>query len=131
VQQAVLDDFPGVNINVMIIWIDILPADNIATAKRMARTLVHPRVRHFYDPRPHPAGTAFRGDLVKSGPTWDIYMLYGKSARWNDAPPKPDKWWHQLSGGRRADPDRYAAGELEDRLHDSMHEVTGATCGDH
>ena len=30
---------------------------------------------------------------------WDVYFLYGPSARWDrELPPKPDYWMHQLQG---------------------------------
>ena len=30
---------------------------------------------------------------------WDVYMLYRPGVTWDDAPPAPDFWMHQLTGG--------------------------------
>ena len=123
-----LTDFPEADIGVSLIWIDMLPTDNRKAADKIARGFRDPRLRHFHDSRTHLAGNAFRGDIVKRGPAWDIYFFYDKDAVWKDAPPNPVEWWHQLGGGDRADPDRFAAGVLHERLHESMHRVTGAKC---
>lgn len=104
--------------------------DNEKTAKRIAETISDPRVQHFYDPLPvHRAGKSFAEGLVKSGPAWDIYFFYDEDAEWRDVPPKPIEWWHQLGGGDdRVDQSRFAAGVLAEKLHESMHRVTGADC---
>jgi hypothetical protein len=40
---------------------------------------------------------AFTRTLGFSEDAWDVYLLYGPSARWDgDLPPKPDFWMHQL-----------------------------------
>lgn len=127
-RKAVLKDFPDADISVSVVWIDMLPMDRRAAAEKMAGEFKDPRVRQFHDTRKHLAGEAFRGKQVKRGPAWDIYFFYDKQAEWKDAPPEPVEWWHQLGGGDRADPERFAAGVLEERLHESMHRVTGAKC---
>jgi len=33
---------------------------------------------------------------------WDVYLIYGQGSRWEDEPPKPDFWMHQLSSGAAA-----------------------------
>ena len=127
--KAILKDFPDADISVSLIWIDMLGGDNLAAARKIARTIQDPRVRHFHDPRAsHLAGAAFAKGLIRRGPAWDIYLFYDKEAAWTDGPPKPVEWWHQLGGGDRADPDRFSAGVLDERLHESMHKVTGASC---
>ncbi len=129
VHQAVLQDFPDADIGVSIVWIDMLPTDNAAAAEQLAATIRDQRVRHFHDARSNRlAGSAFANGLVRRGPAWDIYLFYAKGAEWTDAPPPPVEWWHQLSGGDRADAERFAAGVLEEKLHESMHSVTGAMC---
>lgn len=129
VQRSILQDFPDVDIAVSIVWIDMLPTDNAAAAEQIAATIRDQRVGHFHDPRSNRlAGKAFANGLVRTGPAWDIYLFYEKGAQWADAPPRPIEWWHQLGGGDRADAKRFAAGVLEEKLHESMHAVTGAMC---
>lgn len=105
-------------------------SDNEKTAKRIAETIIDPRVQHFYDPFPsHRAGKAFaKIGNVNSGPAWDIYFFYDEDAIWNDSPPTPVEWWHQLGGGDRASAKHFAAGILAEKLHESMHKVTKGEC---
>ena len=43
--------------------------------------------------------------------------------------PEPVLWFHQLSGGRRADAKLFRTGaDLVSGLHDAMHKVTGEQC---
>jgi len=128
VHDAILRDFPDADISVSVIWIDMLPTDSRLAAEKMAESIRDPRVRHFHDPRTHSAGRAFAPGLIRRGPAWDIYLFYDKNAEWAEAPPNPVEWWHQLGGNDRADPTRYAAGILAERLHESVHSVTGAKC---
>jgi hypothetical protein len=47
---------------------------------------------------------------------WDVYLLYGPTARWDGpAPPRPDFWMHQINtaAGPRLDPDVFAARALQ------------------
>lgn len=42
---------------------------------------------------------------------WDVYLLYGPTARWDGpTPPRPDFWMHQLStsAGPHLDPESFA-----------------------
>lgn len=130
-QKSILNDFPDADISVSIVWIQMPGfADDEAAARRIAGTFNDQRVQHFYDRFPaHLAGKAFAGNLVQHGPAWDIYFFYGKGQQWTDTPPQPVEWMHQLSGGTRADPAKFHTGaELFERLHETMHEVTGAEC---
>ena len=131
-QKSVLEEFPDTDISVSLVWIDMLPTDNAAASSKIAATIDNARVRHFHDPRAGKlAGKAFAHELIKVGPAWDIYLFYEKGTAWDgEHPPSPAEWWHQLGGKDRADPKRFSAGVLEDRLHESMHKVTGAQCSD-
>lgn len=77
-----------------------------------ATTLMNdPRVRHYWDPE-LVVGDAVAGDLGLSEPAWDVWLLYGRDARWEGSgPPEPDWWEHQLHGlpeERHLDPSRFA-----------------------
>lgn len=126
-QQAVLKQFPKADISVSIVWIDMLPGDNLEVAQRMARMFDDPRVRQFHDPRSSQrAGKALARGIIRegAGPAWDVYLFYGKDAEWSDAPPEPIEWCHQLGGGKRADPARYAGGKIAPTLFQIMHRLT-------
>ena len=127
-----LKNFPGADISVSIVWIQ-MPGfdDNETSARKIAGTFSDPRVRHFYDSFPaHFAGRAFAQGRVSRGPAWDIYFFFRKGQEWIDALPEPAAWTHQLSGGKRADPARFYSGDdLVDQLHEAMHRLTGEECG--
>lgn len=133
VLKSILQAFPKTDISLSVIWIQ-MPGfnDNEKTAQRSAGILNDPRVRHFYDPYPtHRAGRAFAKGVIAEGrgPAWDIYMFYKKGETWDDGPPLPVEFAHQLSGGKRADPARFRTGtDLVDALHELMHKVTGDAC---
>lgn len=122
--KSVLKDFPKADIDVSIIWIDMLRGDNAEAAAKSAKMFDDPRVRQFHDPRSSRlAGKAFAHGLIREGAgvAWDIYMFYDKHARWDDNPPKPIDYMHQLGGGRRADAERFHSGdELVSELRKSM-----------
>ncbi|MCH7591349.1 MAG: hypothetical protein IH989_01025 [Planctomycetes bacterium] len=126
-------NFPSVNIAVAVVWIQ-MPGfnDNQTTAGEAASTFNDPRVRHFYDSFPkHAAGKAFAEGHVtpNRGPAWDIYFFYNEGPEWVDGPPEPTAWMHQLSGGERADPDRFHTGDdLIAHLHAATHLITGKGC---
>ena len=129
-QKAILESFPKADFSVSVVWIEMLPSDNLAAAQKMAATIRDSRVRHFYDPRAtRLAGHSFAKGLLKTGagPAWDIYLFYDKAAEWSDDPPKPVDWMHQLSGANRADPNRFHTGEdLVTQLRDAVQRMTQA-----
>ena len=108
------------------------PGDNAEKAQKSAQILDDSRVRHFHDPRAtHLAGKAFAKGLIREGdgPAWDIYMFYKRGMMWDEGPPMPVKYMHQLGGGSRADPEHFHTGEdLMNALHEAMHKVTGEDC---
>ncbi len=123
VRDSVLNAYPDADIQVSIVWIDMLPSDNAEAATKSAAIFDDPRVTQFYDPD-RKSGYAIGKDLLyeNAGPAWDIYLYYDKDAQWTDAPPKPIEYVHQLSGGRRADPARFTPGQ---KLVEALHSATG------
>lgn len=130
-QESILKKFPDTDVSVSIIWIEMLPTDSRAAAENMAASIHDSRVVHYFDPRgARLAGDAFAEGIIRdgAGPAWDVYFFYDKNAEWHDAPPRPAEWWHQLSGGKRADPTRFAGGIVGEKLHDALHRLTGTRC---
>ena len=123
IRESVLKAYPAADIQISIVWIDMLPSDNEEAATKSSAIFADPRVTQFHDPD-RKSGFAIAKDLLyeNAGPAWDIYLYYDKNAQWADAPPKPMDWVHQLGGGRRADPARFRPGQ---RLVDALRESTG------
>ena len=123
VRDSVLNAYPDADIQISIVWIDMLPSDNEKAAIKASTVFDDPRVKQFYDPD-RKSGYAIAKDLLyeDAGPAWDIYLYYDKDAQWTDQPPKPVDWVHQLGGGRRADAARFRPGQ---RLVAALRESTG------
>ncbi len=118
--------FPHADISVSVVWIEMLPTDSLEAAKQAASRMNDPRVRHFFDPRSRQlAGTALARGIIREGlgSAWDVYLFYDKQAEWTEEPPLPVEYYHQLSGGQRADPERFAGGALGVRLEDALHRL--------
>lgn len=130
-RESILQLFPDTDIRLSVIWIEMLPTDSFAAAQRMAKEIVDARVRHYFDPsKTHLAGTALAHGIIHEGrgPAWDVYLFYDQEAEWSDEPPMPVEWYHQLSGGQRADPSRFAGGVVGEKLHEAMHKLTRTIC---
>jgi hypothetical protein len=56
----------------------------------------------------------------------EVVRFYKRGMTWEDRPPAPAEWVHQLGGGRRADPAYFRTGEdLTNGLHDAMQRLMG------
>ena len=91
----------------------MLAYDARDTAQRAADKMDRdPRLRQFYDPGRR-AGIAIARGLGgdERAVAWDAYLLYAPGATWEDAPPVPFDWAHQLTASRWADHGRYHHGE--------------------
>ncbi len=106
IREGILDKYPDKDISLTIVWVDMYPGDNFSSARRTARILDDPRVKHFYD-FDDIVGPAFAKAIgasdweSKREPAWDIYMFYSKDANWETAVPTPDDYTHQLNRGYR------------------------------
>ncbi len=119
VNEAVVKAYPDADISMSIVWIDVLPSDCEATARHAAVIFDDPRVVQFYDPNQR-AGAAFAEDLIRQPPAWDIYLFYAPGDSWEQRPPQPRDWAHQLRSAI-ADPSRLRTGaELASALHAAM-----------
>ncbi len=80
-----------------LVWIKMTPDDTLLAAKGIAQTFDDTRVEQFYDPF-QKSGTVIARTLPVNAPiAWDIYLFYKARLRWDDNPPKPTAWMHQMS----------------------------------
>jgi hypothetical protein len=126
VQEAIVDGYPHADISVSIVWINMLPLDSRAMAHVRAQTMQDPRTRHFSDPRKR-VGRAIAQSLGgRNKVAWDIYLFYAPGAEWEDGPPAPAWWAHQLTGSSWADAAHYHHGDdLVKGLHRAMADLLG------
>ena len=95
----------------------MLPDDTLEAASMAAGALTDSRVRHFFDPE-RQAGKAIARSLRWDGQTArDTYLFYAPGQKWEDLPPSPRDFAHQLTNAW-ADRDRLKiAGDLVDYLN--------------
>ncbi len=108
-------------IDVSIVWVDILPGDDAASALRASALFGDTSVAQFYDPGGR-VGQMIADRLLKHPPAWDVYLFFDADSAWLDAPPEPSQWFHQL-GPRIADVSRQRSG---DALAAALHAETVA-----
>ena len=120
VLKSIVESFPDADIRIAIVWINKLAADSRKAAEKSAGTFNDPRVCQFYDPQQQ-SGQAVADSLGWQGRiAWDIYLFYTAGSRWNETPPAPVDWMHQLTDPW-ADPDRLRTGDdLVRELEGSM-----------
>ena len=121
VQRVLVQEFPLADISVSIVWIDMVALDSEDTARVSAKIVEDPRVCHFHDPEKR-AGKAIAESLGgQDKVAWDMYLFYTKGSEWDDGPPMPADWVHQLQGTNWADPARCHCGsDLVEELHKAM-----------
>jgi len=121
VQQAVIKKMSDKDINVIIVWTNMLQTDDKENAYRAASMFKDPSIVQYFD-----SGNIF-GDLVAKGlspkgeKAWDIYMFYDKEVIWDNTIPRPFDYAHQLSASLSpwADNTKYFCGnDLTKRLRD-------------
>jgi len=87
-------------LKVYVVWIHRLYRDSREAAQEAAGLVADKRARHFWDG----GGSLGKeyGKLVSLPQNkkfaWDVYFVFGRQAKWTNAPPKPDFWMHQLGG---------------------------------
>ena len=102
----------------------MLEGDTEVTARESAGIVEDPRFRHFHDPEKR-SGTAIAESMGGQGRVaWDIYLFFAKVSEWQEDPPTPTDWMHQLSASW-ADPARFHFGDgLLQELHTVMMKLT-------
>ena len=96
-QSQVLEQQDEPSLRMYVAWVPILPDDSEEAAQASAARVGDGRASHFWD-----AGKAlpplFAGvlGLPEDWPAWDVYMAYPAGATWDDEPPAPAFWHHQL-----------------------------------
>ncbi len=108
------------SLDVLFIWINMLPADSFAEAVRQAGRMANPRIRHFHDGA-QLAGKAVAATLGGRNRTaWDIYMIFPPGVLWGESAPRPRTWVHQIPGELWANPLRFRTGRILKRALSGM-----------
>jgi hypothetical protein len=96
-QTAVLDAIEDPSLRLYVVWVPILPADQGPAAQNACSLAPDKRASHFWDAEGTLPTTFGRVLNLASGcPAWDVYLAYPPGIRWDDEPPRPSYWQHQL-----------------------------------
>ena len=96
--KAVTDD----RIRAYIVWLPILGGDFNGEARKLSISFPDKRVIYYLDPK---SQTGLQWERVLKTErllAWDVYLLYGPDAQWNEEPEQPAFWMHQLGGLTKA-----------------------------
>lgn len=123
-RQSVLEAYPDVDVAVAIVWINMMESDDATAVDNISKTFTDKRVRQFFDPD-QSVGKAVAASLGSEGEvSWDTYLFYAPGLRWEDLPPAPTGYMHQLYDYIWADQVRMRTGQdLIDGLHQTMGEL--------
>ena len=97
---------PAAELRVYVVWLPVLSRMSAEAleggARASAKRLPDARVRHYLDPEARLGEHYTRAlALPMEDPAWDVYLVFGPTARWEKAPPAPAAWMHQLGAGPR------------------------------
>ena len=103
VHDEVLEQVDSDDLSVIAVWMPVLQSDNAAAVKKAEPLLPDPRVLHYWD------GDSSLGKLYGQSLelprgrklAWDIYFVYAPGVTWDDQPPPPTEWMHQLGMDER------------------------------
>ena len=102
-QHDVLERVESDNLSVFAVWMPVLAADNAEAGKKAESLLPDPRVAHYWD-ADNSLGKLYGRQLTLPRGrqlAWDIYFVYAAGVRWEDEPPAPTAWMHQLGRDER------------------------------
>ena len=105
------EEAKGNEVVVSIVWIPMLPGDSEDAARAATELIPDARARHYFDPD-RQAGRALASRMGGEGQiAWDIYLLFPPDVPWEDEPPLPIDWAHQLGDTAWADAARCHRGD--------------------
>ena len=103
VQQNVLDQIDSEKIAVHVVWMPVLGSDNFKAAERAPVLIPDARAEHYWDGDQDLGKLYGRVVELPSGRelAWDIYFVFAPGIVWDDTPPMPTDWAHQLGRDAR------------------------------
>jgi hypothetical protein len=110
--QRVLEELsPSARVSASLVWVNVLGEDDAQAAQAATGQFHHARLLHFHDPH-QLAARQMAATLGGAGYfAWDTYLVFASGATWEDAPPLPENWVHQLDHSSWAPAERRRKGE--------------------
>jgi hypothetical protein len=98
VQQKVLESIDSKDLVVHVVWMPVLKNDSFEAAKKAPFLIPDARAFHYWD-ADQDLGRVY-GRIVELPRgrelAWDIYFVFEPGVSWEDKPPAPTNWAHQL-----------------------------------
>ena len=104
-----------------IVWLPIFGGDFKGEARNLSNSFRDKRVSYFLDPESATGKQWERVLKTERFIAWDVYLLYEPGARWEDEPPLPSYWMHQLGGVTKAP--RYNEPTFRAKLKEMLDEM--------
>lgn len=96
--QRALDALAGEPIEVFVVWIPAIRGDRYEATESAMMLIPDERARHYWDGG-QALGEALSPTLgIRAKMAWDVYVVYDEEAAWEEAPPTPAAWMHQIYG---------------------------------
>jgi hypothetical protein len=96
--KSVTDD----RVMAYIVWLPIFGGDFKGEARKLSNSFRDKRVSYFLDSTSETGKQWERVLKTERFIAWDVYLLYGAGATWEEEPPQPAYWMHQLGGVTKA-----------------------------
>lgn len=124
-RESVLQAYPDADIAVAIVWISMMEGDDTAAVRNISTVFDDKRVQQFFDPD-QMVGKAVAASLGAEGEvSWDTYLFYAPGLKWDELPPAPTEYMHQLYDYIWADQAKMRTGQdLLDGLRAAMAVLT-------
>lgn len=112
-QKQLLATNASPDLRVFVVWLPVLnrmsPEALESAAGVGAKRIPDERVKHYLDPEAR-LGEVYAPILrLRDEPwAWDVYLAFPATAPWDEKPPAPAYWMHQLYGGP---PERHLKGK--------------------
>ena len=124
-KKKVLDTIADPDLAVYAVWVTVLgrlsPQALGGAARSGAKRLADPRVVHTLDAEVWLGAAYGRGlGLPEHAVAWDVYLLFDRTVRWDDAPPPPKRWMHQLSDAAAYTELQLDAGKLAEQVRELL-----------
>ncbi len=101
--HEVLGQVDSDDLSVAAVWMPVLGSDDATAGKAAESLLPDDRVSHYWDDDNSLGKLYGRLLTLPRGRqlAWDIYFVYPPGVRWEEEPPMPAQWMHQLGRDER------------------------------
>ncbi len=104
-QTGVLNAIDDQGLRAYVVWVPILTSDSSPPDEATRALVPDARAMHYWDARRAlPDLFAPLLQLPPGSPAWDVYLAYPPGVTWEQAPPAPSFWQHQLGDLASAPP---------------------------